>query len=208
MEFDGIILDVDGTIWDSTEIVADGWNRAIEELFPFVNRVSADILKAQFGKTMAEIAENLFPELNDREKQILIKKCSFYEEKFLEENTKNITYAKVIETIKNLAEKTKLYIVSNCHDGYIDLVCKKNGICEYIVDSECYGHNGKSKAENIKLIISRNCILAPVYVGDTQGDCDACIEAGVKFIWASYGFGKDVKGFYRKINSFDELLYI
>lgn len=28
---DGIIFDVDGTLWDSTEAVARSWNQAIEE---------------------------------------------------------------------------------------------------------------------------------------------------------------------------------
>lgn len=32
-------------------------------------------------------------------------------------------------------------------------------------------------------------IESAVYVGDTQGDLDATREAGIDFIWASYGFG-------------------
>ena len=31
MRADGIIFDVDGTLWDSTEIVAGAWNQAIIE---------------------------------------------------------------------------------------------------------------------------------------------------------------------------------
>ena len=31
MRVDGIIFDVDGTLWDSTEIVAGAWNQAIIE---------------------------------------------------------------------------------------------------------------------------------------------------------------------------------
>lgn len=60
MKFDGIILDVDGTIWNTTEIVAQAWNRAIDESFPQVPHVTADILKGQFGKTMDVIGNNLF----------------------------------------------------------------------------------------------------------------------------------------------------
>lgn len=32
---DGIIFDVDGTLWDSTEAVARSWNQAIEENIRF-----------------------------------------------------------------------------------------------------------------------------------------------------------------------------
>ena len=59
-EFEEIFLDVDGTIWNTTEIVARAWNRAIDEVFPQVPHVTADILKGQFGKTMYVIGNNLF----------------------------------------------------------------------------------------------------------------------------------------------------
>ena len=65
MNFDGIILDVDGTIWNTTQIVAEAWNKAIKENFPEVQPVTADILKGQFGKTMDVIGKNLFGILGD-----------------------------------------------------------------------------------------------------------------------------------------------
>ena len=58
------------------------------------------------------------------------------------------------------------------------------------MDTECYGNTKKEKGENISLLVQRNHFLAPVYVGDTQGDCDAAKAAGVVFIHASYGYGK------------------
>ena len=33
-------------------------------------------------------------------------------------------------------------------------------------------------------------IESAVYVGDTQGDYEATVDAGIDFIWADYGFGK------------------
>ena len=80
-------------------------------------------------------------------------------------------------------------IVSNCQSGYIELVMNKLGIAEYISDKECYGDTGLYKAGNIKLVKNRNGYGLPVYVGDIQGDQDASHEAGVPFIFASYGFG-------------------
>ena len=41
----------------------------------------------------------------------------------------------------------------------------------------------------IRLIVERNGLQSPVYVGDTQWDCDAATAAGVPFIFAAYGFG-------------------
>ena len=52
---DGIIFDVDGTLWDSTEAVARSWNQAIDENTDFSLSLTADGLKSLFGKTMDEI---------------------------------------------------------------------------------------------------------------------------------------------------------
>ena len=37
--------------------------------------------------------------------------------------------------------------------------------------------------------MKENHLKNPVYVGDTQGDANACREAGIPFILAEYGFG-------------------
>ena len=206
MKFDGLILDVDGTIWNTTGIVAEAWNKTIDTFFPQVPHVNAEILKGQFGKTMDVIADNLFGVLSAEDKKILMEKCCIYEQKALLENTKNITYEGVIETLKKLSSIIPIFIVSNCQSGYIELVIEKNKITPLIKDFECFGNTGKSKAENIKLVASRNGLKSPVYVGDTQGDYEACKEAGVPFIWAAYGFGKpEDNNYYAKIDSFTQL---
>ena len=52
MKTDGIILDVDGTLWDSTPIVAGAWTRAVQEGGVPKRIVTADELKGLFGRTM------------------------------------------------------------------------------------------------------------------------------------------------------------
>lgn len=206
MRFDGLILDVDGTIWNTTGIVAEAWNKTIDIFFPQVPHVNAEILKGQFGKTMDVIADNLFGVLSAEDKKILMEKCCIYEQKALLDNTKNITYEGVIETLKKLSSIIPIFIVSNCQSGYIELVIEKNKITPLIKDFECFGNTGKSKAENIKLVARRNGLKSPVYVGDTQGDYEACKEAGVPFIWAAYGFGKpEDNNYYAKLDSFTQL---
>ncbi len=202
--FDAVILDIDGTIWNTTSVVADAWNEAIRKSGIDAGTVDAERLKAEFGKTMDVIADDLWPSLSMAQKEKLLSFCCSEEQAWLESNTKDIAYPAVIDTIRSLSERVKLYIVSNCQNGYIELTMAKNNISSYISDFECYGRTGKGKADNLKLLISRNGIHNPLYVGDTQGDCDACRDAGVKFVWASYGFGK-ASDFYKKIRSFDEL---
>lgn len=204
MIYDSIILDIDGTLWNTTEIVAQAWNVAITAEYPQVPLVSATILQGQFGKTMDTIADNLFKGLSSQEKKYLINKCCEEEQKALHSNTKDITYQGVVETIAELSKKVPLFIVSNCQSGYIELVIEKNHIEKYITDFACFGDQGKPKDENIRLIVERNNLKAPVYVGDTQGDLEACQKAGVPFIWAAYGFGKP-ESYVAKIEKFSEL---
>ncbi|MFA6857685.1 MAG: HAD-IA family hydrolase [Treponema sp.] len=203
MKFDGVILDIDGTIWNTTEIVADAWNKAIE-CSHYNIKITADILKNEFGKTMEKIADDLFPFIKGSERSLLLKKCCAEEQHALRLNTKKIEYTGVFETIKKIAETHRIFIVSNCQKGYIELVMDKVGITPFISDYECFGNTGKGKSFNIVDIIRRNGIADPVYVGDTQGDSDACKEAGVPFIWASYGFGKPVS-YYAAVKSFCEI---
>ena len=206
MKFDSLILDVDGTIWNTTGIVAKAWNLAFDNYFPQVPHVTAEILKGQFGKPMDVIADNLFPMLKKEEKDILMKKCCQMEQKALLENTENITYDGVIDSIKRISKKLPVFIVSNCQSGYIELVIKKNGITDFIKDFECFGNNGFSKGQNIRLIAERNSLKSPLYVGDTQGDYEACKEAGVPFVWAAYGFGRpEDEKYFSKIEEFAQL---
>jgi len=204
--FDGLILDVDGTIWNTTGIVAQAWNKVIDETFPQVSHVTAEILKGQFGKTMDVIADNLFGVLTAEEKKILMEKCCSNEQKAILENNEDITYEGVIKSLNNLYGKIPLFIVSNCQSGYIEIVMEKNKITHLIKDFECFGNNGFPKDENISLIVKRNGLKKPVYVGDTQGDFEACKKAGVPFIWAAYGFGHpETDDYFAKIEKFTEL---
>ena len=60
MYTDGIIFDVDGTLWDSTPIVAEAWTQAVLECGIKDRIVTAGELKQLFGKTMSVIAASLF----------------------------------------------------------------------------------------------------------------------------------------------------
>ena len=207
MTFDSLILDIDGTLWNTTEVVAKAWNAQIKEHFPNLKTVTADILKTQFGKPMNIIADNLFPSLSQEQKDELLKLCCNREQKELEENKEKLTYPNVVKTIKKLSKKIPVFIVSNCQTGYIELVMKKNKIEKYITDYECFGDTRLGKDENIALVVKRNNLQKPAYVGDTQGDYEACKKAGVPFIWASYGFGKpESEDYFAKISDFSELL--
>mgnify|MGYP001852371904 FL=1 len=185
---DGIIFDVDGTLWDSTDSVTESWNLAIRENSDMDLTITADILKGLFGKTMTEIADSLFPSLPEKERMDFLDICYDYENRHLETHPGDL-YEGVVETIRKLAEKYPLFIVSNCQCGYIEVMIESSGIGPFIRDHLCFGETGTPKSETIRALMDRNDLKDVVYVGDTQGDADACRDAGVPFVFAAYGFG-------------------
>lgn len=201
---EGIIFDVDGTLWDSTEEVAYSWNQAIKEQTDMDRTLTAEQLKREFGKPLEEIMDDLFPELAQKEQERLADHLYKYENKWVE-TAPCIVYDQMAETVRELSRKYKLFIVSNCQSGYIEAFLKNTGLGEYFADYTCPGDTGKLKGENIRIIMERNGIKEAIYVGDTQGDANACKEAGIPMIFAAYGFGQ-VEEEHVAIQSFGELL--
>ena len=200
---DGIIFDVDGTLWDSVEVVAESWNLAIKENSDLEPNLNREILQGLFGKTMDEIAAGVFPDLDPDSRRKLMDICFDYENRYLETHP-GVYYEGVMDTLKELALEYPLFIVSNCQCGYIEVMMKGAGMEPYIKDFLCFGQTQTSKDQTILKLMEKNNLTTPVYVGDTQGDRDAAAKAEVPFIYASYGFGK-VTDYQGKIETFADL---
>ena len=200
---DSIIFDVDGTIWDSTESVAASWNKAIRDHSNLDLTLEPVSLSRVFGKTMTEIAEVLFPTLETDKRMKLLDICFDEENRYLEGHPGTL-YPGVADTIRDLSQKYPLYIVSNCQCGYIEVMLRTTGLEPYIKDHLCFGVTQVSKGETILMLMEKNGLKSPVYVGDTQGDADSCKVAGIPFIFAEYGFGS-VPDAITCIHTFSEL---
>ena len=205
MNYESLIFDIDGTLWDSRALVAEGYNlqlkdEGLEHLF-----VNAQQLKALFGKVMTEIADVLFAEIPLPERYALMERCMARENRYLQENPCAIGYPGVKETLTRLAENHRLFIVSNSQRGYPELCIRKLGLGSCITACLCFGDTGTSKGKTIRTLMQRHNIRSCVYIGDTQGDYEATLEAGIPFIWASYGFGIPA-GYGAKIDRISDLL--
>mgnify|MGYP004461477627 FL=1 len=200
----GIIFDMDGTLWDSAPQVAESWNKVIEEKYPDVEvRITTEDMYRVMGKTMDVLGKILFPDLEDDKREKLLLDCYQNENQYLRAHGGKL-YPDLEKVWQQLAQDYDLYIVSNCQKGYVEAFLDYFGFWHYIKDIECYGNTGKNKGENIRLVVERNQIKDPVYVGDIQGDYDASKAAGVKFIHAAYGFGT-IDEAVPAIHSLDEL---
>ena len=163
MELQAIIFDVDGTLWNTTDYVAESWNWAAEECGALRRTpITGEDLRREFGKPMNIITQNLFSEEHPETQEKIWHKCSQYEHELLKNLAQDLLYPQVKETLQKLAEKYRLFIVSNCQKGYIPLFLEKNELQKYIIDFECFGETKCSKGENIRLVMERNGITEAI----------------------------------------------
>ncbi len=200
----GIIFDLDGTLWDSTPQLTESWNNVLRRHEELNRQFMISDIQNIMGKTVFEIAAALLPELTEKDGVAVINECFEEETLYLRQNG-GIIYPDLENTLGRLKQFYKLFIVSNCQDGYIQTFLDHHKLWAYFDDIECFGRTELKKGENIRLIISRNKINKAVYVGDTQSDKDAADIANIPFIHAVYGFGK-ITGKTRIIHCFSDIL--
>ena len=205
MKYESLIFDIDGTLWDSRALVAEGYNIQLKAENLAHLCVTAEDLKPLFGKVMSEIADVMLASIAKEDRYDLMERCMATENRYLEENECRIGYPGVAETIAKLAEKYRLFIVSNSQCGYPELCIGKLGLTPYIQGHLCFGDTGTSKGKTIRTLMERYGIENCAYIGDTQGDYEATVEADVPFIWCSYGFGTP-DGYAARVDRFEELL--
>lgn len=205
MNYESLIFDIDGTLWDSRGLVAEGYNiqlkaEGLEHLY-----VNAEMFKPLFGKVMTEIADVIFTTIPAPDRYALMERCMDTENRYLAENECRIGYPGVKETMEMLSKKYRLFIVSNSQCGYPELCMEKLGLTPYIEGHLCFGDTGTSKGKTIRRLMEKHNITSCAYIGDTQGDYEATVEAQVPFIWCTYGFGTP-DGYAAKIDRFEDLL--
>lgn len=206
-KYDGILFDLDGTLWDATKPIKQSWNEVLLRHIEIKREpITEQELGECMGLTMYKIAAKLFPNESDHVQKMLMDELCHYENEYLSQHG-GILYDGLEDVLKKLHEKFKLYIVSNCQDGYIQAFIKAHHMEEYFDDTECWGRTRASKGVSNKILMERNGLKCPVYVGDTQKDAESAKEAGIDFIYAAYGFGKvSDKDYIKKINKLKELL--
>ena len=117
MRYESLILDIDGTLWDSRALVAEGYNIQLRAEGLDHLCTDAGTLKVLFGKVMTEIADALFPDFPPEVRYPLMERCMETENRYLEENPCHIGYEGIREVLTELKKKYRLFIVSNSQQG-------------------------------------------------------------------------------------------
>lgn len=187
MKFDSLIFDLDGTLWDATGAVSTLWNEAFAKV-GIDTRITAQTAAGEMGKLLDEIVSDLAPTADEREKAEIVRVISERENEVLSRIGGKL-YPKLTETLAELKNNYRLFIVSNCQRGYIEAFFNAHGLERFFEGHLCHGDTLLPKSGTNRVLVERYGLKNPVYIGDTQGDLNAATEAGIPFIHAAYGFG-------------------
>lgn len=187
--FDGILFDLDGTMWDACDQILESWRRTLERSFPGEYMLEKNDLYSVFGLTRPQIAELMRPHYGDRTEEIVYSMMA-NEIEYLDSAGGGKLYEGLADTIMKLAGTKKLFVVSNCQKEYLDVFSRKSGLGIYFTEMICEGMTGRSKGDNAAYIVGKYALKSPLFVGDTTGDELAARKASCTFAYAAYGFGK------------------
>ena len=201
MKYTSVGFDLDGTLWNPLDTIIDGWTSASREFGLKVP--SYEDLRSVMGFNRRQLMDRLYPGISPEVEEPFIKRCDQLCDSLLAERGA-VLYDGLEETLALLSSSVSLYIASNCQEGYIERFLDRYSLEKYFCDYRFSGKGCVSKGDNISDMIEANGFESTVFVGDTQGDCDAARDAGVDFIYAAYGFGS-VDSYDYKIESLAEL---
>ena len=201
-EIEDVIFDLDGTLWDSCAGVAQAWTK-VAGMLGYSIKFLTDDIKNFMGLSGSEI------------KKILKRDFKITDEKFFQECVKEEVntlckentqlYKNVEETLSILKQNNKrLFIVSNCQEGYIEKFLQIYNLKKYFNDFLCSGNVFKNKTCALSFLKDKYQIEKFIYVGDLEKDFDACFNNGGDFVFAAYGFGKDNN----YLNKIDKILQL
>lgn len=190
LPYDSIIFDLDGTLWDASAAITLAFQAARRAVDYVHHDVTLAQVRAVTGQPYATVYARLFPDLPAGRLAEFGVLCARHELAAARQPGGTL-YPDLEPTLAYLRGRGyRLFIVSNCQLGYVEAFFDHSGLAHYFEDHQCFGTKRLPKADNIREVMARHGLRAPVYVGDTPGDWAASQAAGVPFVFAAYGFGR------------------
>lgn len=186
-DIDALIFDMDGTMWNATESYAKVWNRTCDT-FGIKCHFDGVSLEKYMGLSIDSIMVHLLGTELNFDKELFLETLFRHEQEMMP-SLGGILYPGVMQSLPLLQERFKLFMLSNCSArGLVNFV-NSTGTAQYFDGLLTQGERHVEKSENLRYMIERYSLKNPVYIGDTQNDCDQAHLAGIPFIFAQWGFG-------------------
>lgn len=184
-----MVFDLDGTLWDTSAACAQAWNEVLAEEGIDFRTITQEDVRVVTGKPHDDCIRITFADLPVAQVDRLIEATAVRDNEVIA-RLGGTLYPGVPSGLALLAERYRLFIVSNCQVGYIETFFRLSGLGDLFDDYESFGNTGNPKGMNLASVIERNGLQAPLMVGDADGDETAARFAGVPFAYVSYGFGQ------------------
>ncbi len=180
-----IIFDLDGVLFDSKKNMEISWKNVMKS---FKIKKNFSQYSKFIGLPFEVILENLKISKNDFNGI-----SKFYNKISLKNQNKIKLYNNVRYTLKRLKkEKFKIGIVTSKNNIRTSKLIKKFGLKFDVVVAKKSKFIGKPHPDQITFALKKLNIKKKnaVYVGDMKVDYNCANKAKIRFIYASYGYGK------------------
>ncbi len=201
---DSIIFDLDGTLWDTKVETLHSVNDVLDKYD--LEHIDLSKIESAMGHTDSEVAKLYMPNLKKEEREHIFREMVISNIDTIK-HTGGILYKGVVKTLKKLSSSYKIFIVSNCGDGYIESFLDYYKLNDLFTDFVPASKYNISKTKAINNLINKYNLKCAVYCGDTLGDYNYAKDAGIPFIHAKYGFCPELESTYQ-IKSINEIFDI
>lgn len=181
---EGIVFDLDGTLWDTKESYLYSYEK-ISEKYHIVDKKGPEDIVQMLGVKLRDVMNFLFADFEN--KDVIAEDAVNFSIECILKNS-DVLYPNVKEMIIKLSKDYKIYIISNCPRNYLETFLSISNLKEYITDS--YTITEGNKIENFQKIINQNKGKL-LFVGDDYEDYQTIKDHGKTFFcYAKYGYKK------------------
>jgi phosphoglycolate phosphatase len=186
---DSVIFDMDGTLWNASQSYVEIWNVCLKR-YGIDRHLTVGDLSPYIGMTIDGIIQHVFVrDYKTVDSAAFLRSLADIEDEMMPQLGGKL-YPGVVEGFAALSRRYRLFLVSNCGVNGLNNFMAFSHTEPYVTDSVTFGQRHASKGDNIIFLKNKYSLQYPVYMGDTQSDCDEAHRAGIPFIHAKYGFGK------------------
>lgn len=189
MKYKAVIFDLDGTLLNTLDDLADSVNYVLKK-HGFKER-TLDEIRRFVGNGIYKLVKRSLPEGVD---EAVIQSCYTEFSEYYKLNMMNKTklYDGIEELLERLnREKIKLAVVTNKADFAAQELCKMLfGDKKYIAVGSDINRPNKPAPDNVFLAMKKMNVSAEdtVYIGDSEVDAQTAENAGLDFIAVLWGF--------------------